>query len=118
MRAVRTPIAAGPRSATLLAVLFLGGCRPAGDELLTGFGVTFDPTTVELALHRDGGVLLWLPPDGLQLGRVDALDDRRSYDPVFLDTVSVRWEAPRSATVVEEGEGGLEVALDYGEGLT
>ncbi|MBW1880386.1 MAG: glycoside hydrolase family 31 protein, partial [Deltaproteobacteria bacterium] len=49
---------------------------------------------------------------------VDALDDRRSYDPVFLDTVSVQWEAPRSATVVEEGEGGLEVALDYGEWLT
>jgi alpha-D-xyloside xylohydrolase len=85
---------------------------------VAGFGVTFDPATVELALHRDGGVLLWLPSDGLQLARVDALDDRRSYDPVFLDTVSVQWEVPRSAPVIEEGGEGLEVLLDYGEGLT
>ncbi|MBI3785355.1 MAG: glycoside hydrolase family 31 protein [Deltaproteobacteria bacterium] len=89
------------------------------------FSVVFDPTIRALTLYGNGATpLLTFPADGLQLGRVDKLEEPRSYDPYSLYVAGpdqrppgLRWLSVVSASVSSVDEAGRFVArLGYEEG--
>lgn len=72
---------------SLACLLITAGCasgtggadRPG--LVLSGFGIFVDTQAVKITLEHDGDVLVDIERDGLQLGRVDAIDDNVNYDP-------------------------------------
>lgn len=95
----------------MLTLLALLACRnepePPGPNLS---GVVLDHGT--LRLLRDGRVLLSLPPEGVVLGVVAALEENKSYDPYWPDdlaTGGVTWLPARS---ISGDLPDLEVAFD------
>jgi alpha-D-xyloside xylohydrolase len=75
-----------------------------------GYTAAFDADSRTLTLARDGDPLLVFASDGLQLGLLPALDDAKSYDPVYPDA-TVAWETPASA----EPAGDAVFALTYAD---
>jgi len=83
----------------------------AAASMVTGdYALTVAGDHRSLTLTRRGEVLLTLPTDAFQLGTVDALDDRASYDPYFLEDhgplfppvlpKSLRWRKVIAASVL------------------
>jgi alpha-D-xyloside xylohydrolase len=58
--------------------------RPAVTLTTGAFSVRVDPDAGDLALRKNEAVLLHFPLDGLELGKVTALDDAANYDPTTL----------------------------------
>jgi alpha-D-xyloside xylohydrolase len=58
--------------------------RPAATLTAGAFSVRVDPDAGDLALRKNDTVLLHFPLDGLELGKVTALDDAVNYDPTTL----------------------------------
>jgi alpha-D-xyloside xylohydrolase len=93
------------------------------------FVLLFYPSTRELRLFESFGGYgisqrLTFPADGLQLGRIDKLEDARSYDPYWLyvdNTLNqapagLRWLSVTAATITEHDTDHFVVALQYEEG--
>ncbi len=92
------------------ALVALGGCE--GPRSLEPFAVLFDPLARDLALVRDGVVLVRLPGDALRLGGVAALEDARSYDPAYLEALPVDWLTWRETEQTFTDEG-IDATLFY-----
>ncbi len=86
-----------------------------GEPVPAVYRIDFDDAAQVVALLRDDEPLLRFAADAFQLGQTDAIDDTRSYDPVYpLDGVELL--APSSIT---RGDGGvLTLALAYPDGTT
>lgn len=92
----------------------LAACHPEPEPL---DGVAFDAETRTLTLARDGVVLLEMGPGDLEIGAVDVIEDRRSYDPWWEDAVDVDWRELESAEPLDGGaslrfEGGVTGRLE------
>lgn len=97
------------RRATLVLLgVASSGCGLDPLEAPAGYGLASDAvvasgdyevrvsaTTLEMTLSRRGETLLTFPRDGLQLGRVDAIDDAFNYDPYpWATDVPLAFEPP------------------------
>ena len=117
-------------SAAVLVALFCG-CNGSGSgrqTRITGgdFQVAFNHENLTLILERDGQTLLAFPANGLELGRVDALDDDVSYDPWPLlaeDQIAgytppegLRWLKVTGAEVTGATDTQATVTLTYSDG--
>ncbi len=119
-----------PRRAPLAALLLLCGCgggstKPnpvptsVGDG---GYSVQVGPSGLQL--RRGSDVLLDFPHDGIELGRVDALDDNENYDPwpIAADLPNHRmpagfaWLAWKSAAPAKQSVSSLQVRLGFEQG--
>ena len=88
--------------------------------------LTFDAASLNLELSRAGTTLLRFPIDGLQLGRVDAIDDSQNYDPypiaagqpILRYPVGLRWLSPETAHIRSLDAGSFNAELRYPEGKT
>jgi alpha-D-xyloside xylohydrolase len=107
-----TPLSTG--TATPLALATLGA----------EFTLVFDAPSATLSVQRRGDALLRLPADALQLGRVDALDDRQNYDPypivrgepLFMSPRGLRFLSVTKAAVRHTDARSMEIGLQYEEG--
>lgn len=106
-----------PRLVTFLALFWsLGACPgPAEEVEPPHFRVNFDASSLELTLMRDDQTLLSFPTTGLQLGTVPALDDSRSYDPVYLEE-AVSWHIVTGAALTSPTDSIDEVSLQFSDG--
>ena len=86
--------------------------------------LAFDAPSAALSLHRRGEVLLRLPIDALQLGRVDAYDDRQNYDPypivhgdkLIMSPPGLRFLSVIEAAIQRADASVMEIALRFEEG--
>lgn len=103
-----------------------GSASPAPEPLVLVAGsATLEVGALDasLTLRRGGEALVVFPPDALELGLVDALDEARNYDPYRLYVPFSLWEeppglrfvAPREVSVASHTEEAITLALDYGE---
>mgnify|MGYP001368269788 CR=1 FL=1 len=106
-----------PRLVTLFAMFWsLGACPgPAEEVEPPHFRVNFDASSLELTLMRDDQTLLSFPTTGLQLGTMPALDDSRSYDPVYLEE-AVSWHIVTGAALTSPTDSIDEVSLQFSDG--
>ncbi len=100
--------------AGLLVCMQLGCSGSAEEPANAHFRVDFDAASLELKLLRDADVLLSFPSSGLQLGTVPALDDSRSYDPVYLDE-EISWHIVTGAEVRSPTAAIVEVSLRFSD---
>ena len=100
-----------------LALLSLQvGCSgPAEESPGEPYRAVYDAASLELKLFRDDDVLLLFSASGLQLGTVPALDDSRSYDPVYLEE-EVRWHTVTGAEVRSPTPAIDEISLQFTDG--
>ena len=129
MRLVRVRLLISSLTIACAAAAMFAACGSDDDNTVTpaktAFSVTCDETARELVLRRDATVLLRLPSDGLQLGRVDALDEDVNYDPypmaikdeTFTEPRGLRWLSVVSATVTRSGDGEYDIDLVYDENV-
>ena len=89
------------------------GVDETGDQPEQPVTVTWED--LELILKRGDDVLLRFPADGFQLGRVAALDDDSSYDPVFV--APDQWLAVTSAEPLA-GDAAVDVRLSFESGAS
>ncbi len=76
-----------------------------------------------LTLQRGSTTLLSWPADALQLGRVDAVDNARNYDPYYLylndplfqPPAGLRWLSPQSAQLTSSNADSATLTLTYPE---
>ncbi len=90
------------------------------------FRVAFDLKSLTLTLERNDQVLLSFPTDGLQLGRVEALDDEFNYDPwpllaedqiaEYTPPKGLRWLRVAGAEVIQTTGTQATIALTYSDG--
>ena len=84
-----------PLSLLVLSTAAVAGCdggetaptktpRPTATLTAGNFSVRVDPDAGDLALLKNQAILLHFPLDGLELGKVTALDDAANYDPTTL----------------------------------
>ncbi len=116
-----------------LTYLFsMAGCggRTGHDDrpslTLSGFGIFVDPQAVKITLEHDGLVLVAIERDGLQLGRVDAVDDNVNYDPWpllagggladYTPPAGLRWLDLSAIEVSDRDANSLELALLFERG--
>jgi len=100
-------------TATPLALVTLG----------TEYVLAFDAPSATLSLHRRGDLLVRLPIDALQLGRVDALDDRQNYDPypivlgqpLIMSPPGLRFLSVLGAAIRHADASAMEIALNFEE---
>jgi alpha-D-xyloside xylohydrolase len=117
-----------------LACLSFGwGCGGAtgGDNrpglALSGFGVFVDTQAVNITLEHDGLVLVAIERDGLQLGRVDSIDDNVNYDPWpllagggladYTPPAGLRWLDLSAIEVNNSNEKSLDLNLLFERGV-
>ncbi|HSA23794.1 MAG TPA: glycoside hydrolase family 31 protein, partial [Myxococcota bacterium] len=109
----------------LLALATACGGGSAEPRVEAGaWSVAWDEAGPGLRLQRGDELLLDLPADGLQLGRVDALEEDFNYDPhpilvpdpvfVFHPPLGLRWLSVTSGEVVERSAQALGVRLLFG----
>lgn len=127
MRHRRNDLTRVPRFLTAVALATLLAACPAektGEvaRLDTGpFRLSYDTDLLTLTLTRGEDVLLTLPMDGLQLGRVDEVSDDVSYDPwplvsedpVYDPPDGLRWLNVVSARVSSTGTDTFALALTF-----
>ncbi|MEO5727231.1 MAG: TIM-barrel domain-containing protein, partial [Byssovorax sp.] len=98
--------------------------RPVVTLTSGAFSVRVDPDAGDLALRKGAEILLHFPLDGLELGKVTALDDAANYDPTTLAMPSVLQPPPdgleflpvTSIEVTAESAGSLTATLRYAGG--
>ncbi len=114
--------------ASLCLPAILAACEPstpgapgveAGD-----WSVVWDASLPGVRLGHGGTTLLSLPADGLQLGRVDALEEGFNYDPhpilvedpvfTFHPPAGLRWLSVTAGEVIEDAGATLAVRLVFG----
>ena len=125
------------QDATLDVAVESAEADPGADQIETpllevrvtagGYAVRWTFATRELALLRGDDTLLRFEADGLQLGRVDALDASQSYDPWFLYPASgeglytppagLAWLSPVNGVVVTREDGTMTLDLGYDQGI-
>jgi len=113
-----------------MVIALMCGCSDSGNGGRTrieqgDFQVAFDQKSLTLTLEKDDQALLTFPADGLQLGRVDALDDESSYDPwpmlsddqlaEYIPPKGLRWLKVTGAEVTEATETHATIALTYSD---
>lgn len=89
--------------------------------------LAFEKNNLVLTLQREDRTLLQLARDALAFGRVDALEDWRSYDPWWMYEASgggemavpqgLRFLEPESAEILEAEDTHLNILFIYPEGL-
>ena len=114
-----------------VVIALLCGCNGSGTgnrtRIVQGdFEVAFDRKSLTLTLERDDQILLAFPADGLQLGRVDVLDDEFNYDPwpllsedqlaEYTPPKGLRWLKVTGAEVTEATQTHATIALTYSDG--
>jgi alpha-D-xyloside xylohydrolase len=126
----RSTALAAPVVVGLLALL--DGCSSAPEPTVAvrvtsgdaAIEVSADRTTVTLL--RKEVALLAFPADAFQLGTVPALDDAKSYDPLWLEPEApmpvqppegLAWRQVKKARLSPPAADRLELTLDYGDGL-
>ncbi|HYD48172.1 MAG TPA: TIM-barrel domain-containing protein [Terriglobales bacterium] len=90
------------------------------------YQLRFDAAASTLELRRAEETLLRFPADGLQLGRVDGLDQQQNYDPypiaagipLLRSPAGLRWLSPTAARVVAAAGDSFRVELSYPENNT
>lgn len=90
--------------------------RPAVTLTAGAFSVRLDPEAGDLALGKGTDVLLHFPLDGLELGKVAALDDKANYDPTSLVIPSVLQPAPDGLEFLPASS--IEVTAESAKSLT
>jgi alpha-D-xyloside xylohydrolase len=112
----------------LLVLTITAACEPGASRPRVEAGpwsVVWDQDGTRLSLERgDGTELLGFPAQGLQLGRVDALDDDFNYDPYPIlapdalfgwnPPAGLRWLGVTTAELVEAGPSALVLELGFG----
>lgn len=117
-----------PRHAALAALL-LAGCGSSTQPNPTptrvgGGGYSVEVGSGGVKLERGGDVLLRFPADGIELGRVDAIDDKFNYDPYPIATdapnhripTGLAWLALRKATPVDKTATSASLQLEFDQG--
>lgn len=108
----------------LAAVNYALTACPAGTpvSLVTGdYALTVAGDGRSFTLTRRDEVLLSFPADALQLGTVDSLDDRLSYDPFYLAPPNVpprslHWQQVTTASIVSSSAENVAVHLVFDDG--
>jgi alpha-D-xyloside xylohydrolase len=96
-------------------------------SLVTGdYALTVGADARTLTLSRRDEVLLAFPADAFQLGTVDTLDERSSYDPYFLEShgpllpaslpASLQWRTVARASVASAAADTVVVQLRFDDG--
>lgn len=118
-----------PGGASLAAALLLSGCGSDHGVNVThahpgtleqgGFSVVFDANAPSIELRRGKSVLLSFPADGIELGKVDSVDDQTNYDPWGLvgssGPAGLRWLSVTTAALETHSDSSFTVALTFDE---
>lgn len=101
--------------------------EPPARLVTADYAVEFVPAELLLRLARRDEVLLRFPADAIQLGTVDKLDDRASYDPYWMEygdelftpapPETLSWHTVTAARFTEHSAERLVIALDFTGGV-
>jgi len=114
-------------AALLACAVPMGGCSGGSTEpepapsRVGGDGYTVEVGSSGVKLERGSDVLLRFPADGIELGRVDAIDDNFNYDPYPIATdvpnrrmpAGFAWLALRRATPITKTATTVQLRLVF-----